>query len=254
MLTIEPAHRRVEDVEDEPKNEASGQEDDADGQVSDRPCLLIDRGIMAGLRFRLPDLVILLPALDQFLEVGDVFLLGIAFQHDRGGLGIVVDCGGDLLQHFKGRLCLPFEDPHDGGLGDFASIGDILVAKIHGFALGIEVEEELALVYIGEFHKNHPLFLIVVHNTSEMKRRCFKIDALFSKLVIYITDICPYVVDTREVTAMNIKNPIVIRLASLMDELDEGPLRAVYMVVNEMHELQTGKKKPADTGEILKRR
>jgi hypothetical protein len=120
--------------------------------------------------------------------------------------------------------------------------------------LGIEVEEELALVYIGEFHKNHPLFLIVVHNTSKMKRRCFKIDALFSKLVIYITDICPYVIDTREVTAMNIKNPIVIRLASLMDELDEGPLRAVYMVVNEMHELQTGKKRPVDTGEILNRR
>ena len=53
---------------------------------------------------------------------------------------------------------------------------------------------------------------------------------------------------------MNIKNPIVIRLASLMDELDEGPLRAVYMVVNEMHELQTGKKRPVDTGEILNRR
>jgi hypothetical protein len=60
--------------------------------------------------------------------------------------------------------------------------------------------------------------------------------------------------DTREVAAMNIKNPIVIRLASLMDELDDGPLRAVYMVVNEMHELQTGKKRPADTGEILNRR
>lgn len=52
---------------------------------------------------------------------------------------------------------------------------------------------------------------------------------------------------------MNIKNPIVVRLASLMEELDEGPLRAVYMVVNEMHELQTGKKRPVETSETMRR-
>lgn len=41
---------------------------------------------------------------------------------------------------------------------------------------------------------------------------------------------------------MNIKNPIVIRLAMLMEELEEGPLRAVYMVVSELHELQKRRK------------
>ena len=37
---------------------------------------------------------------------------------------------------------------------------------------------------------------------------------------------------------MEIRNPIVIRMAMLLEELDEGPLRAAYMVVNELHDLQ----------------
>lgn len=37
---------------------------------------------------------------------------------------------------------------------------------------------------------------------------------------------------------MEIRNPIVIRMAMLLEELDEGPLRAAYMVVSELHELQ----------------
>lgn len=37
---------------------------------------------------------------------------------------------------------------------------------------------------------------------------------------------------------MDIRNPIVIRMAMLLEELDEGPLRAAYMVVSSLHELQ----------------
>lgn len=37
---------------------------------------------------------------------------------------------------------------------------------------------------------------------------------------------------------MDIKNPIVIRMAMLLEELEEGPLRAAYMVVSSLHELQ----------------
>ena len=37
---------------------------------------------------------------------------------------------------------------------------------------------------------------------------------------------------------MDISNPIVIRMAMLLEELEEGPLRAAYMVVNELHDLQ----------------
>lgn len=38
---------------------------------------------------------------------------------------------------------------------------------------------------------------------------------------------------------MLIHNPIVLRIAMLLEELEEGPLRAAYMVVNQLHELQT---------------
>lgn len=41
---------------------------------------------------------------------------------------------------------------------------------------------------------------------------------------------------------MAIQNPIVIRIAMLLEELDEGPLRAAYMVIEQLHELQ--KKSP----------
>ena len=37
---------------------------------------------------------------------------------------------------------------------------------------------------------------------------------------------------------MDIRNPIVIRMAMLLEELDECPLRAAYMVVSSLHELQ----------------
>ena len=37
---------------------------------------------------------------------------------------------------------------------------------------------------------------------------------------------------------MTIRNPIVTRMAMLLDELEEEPLRAAYMVVSQLHELQ----------------
>lgn len=37
---------------------------------------------------------------------------------------------------------------------------------------------------------------------------------------------------------MAIQNPIVIRIAMLLEELEEAPLRAAYMVVQQLHELQ----------------
>lgn len=37
---------------------------------------------------------------------------------------------------------------------------------------------------------------------------------------------------------MAIQNPIVIRIAMLLEELDEEPLRAAYMVIQQLHELQ----------------
>lgn len=52
---------------------------------------------------------------------------------------------------------------------------------------------------------------------------------------------------------MEFKDPKVIRMAMLLEELDDGPLRAAYMVISQMHELQTGKKRPVDTGEIMRR-
>lgn len=36
---------------------------------------------------------------------------------------------------------------------------------------------------------------------------------------------------------MNYK-PITVHIAAMVDELDESPCRAVYMVVKELHELQ----------------
>lgn len=37
---------------------------------------------------------------------------------------------------------------------------------------------------------------------------------------------------------MEIKNPIVVRMAMLLEELEEGSLRAAYMVISQLHELQ----------------
>lgn len=37
---------------------------------------------------------------------------------------------------------------------------------------------------------------------------------------------------------MMIQNPVVIRTAMLMEELEEGPLRAAYMTISQLHELQ----------------
>lgn len=37
---------------------------------------------------------------------------------------------------------------------------------------------------------------------------------------------------------MAIQNPIVIRIAMLLEELNEEPLRAAYMVIQQLHELQ----------------
>ena len=52
---------------------------------------------------------------------------------------------------------------------------------------------------------------------------------------------------------MTIRNPIVTRMAMLLDELEEEPLRAAYMVVSQLHELQTGKAKPVNLDEIMRR-
>lgn len=52
---------------------------------------------------------------------------------------------------------------------------------------------------------------------------------------------------------MTIRNPIVTRMAMLLDELEEEPLRAAYMVVSQMHELQTGKKKPVNAEDMMRR-
>ena len=52
---------------------------------------------------------------------------------------------------------------------------------------------------------------------------------------------------------MEFKDPKVIRMAMLLEELDEGPQRAAYMVISQLHELQTGKKRPIDTAEIMRR-
>lgn len=52
---------------------------------------------------------------------------------------------------------------------------------------------------------------------------------------------------------MEFKDPKVIRMAMLLEELDDGPLRAAYMVISQMHELQTGKKKPVNAEDMMRR-
>lgn len=52
---------------------------------------------------------------------------------------------------------------------------------------------------------------------------------------------------------MEFKDPKVIRMAMLLEELDDGPLRAAYMVISQMHELQTGKKKPVSAEDMMRR-
>jgi hypothetical protein len=39
------------------------------------------------------------------------------------------------------------------------------------------------------------------------------------------------------------KQPIVIHMNQLLLELDEGPLRAAYMVIKELHDLQQASRK-----------
>ena len=252
-LPLEPAYGGVGDINDQPCDEARCQKDDANCQHTDGSGLLADGHVVPGFRLGFSYFKIVFSALDEFLKVGDVFLLGVALKHNGSGLRIVVDRCRYFLEKVKGRLCLPLEYAHDGGLRDIAGIGDILVAKIHGFALGVEVEEQLVLVYVGDFHKYHPSFLIVVHNASKLKRACFKIGAQNCKVGDLHHDLPDILWKCKEAMRMEVKDPKVIRMAMLLEELEEGPLRAAYMVISQMHELQTGKKKPADMGEMMRR-
>lgn len=39
---------------------------------------------------------------------------------------------------------------------------------------------------------------------------------------------------------MGVYRPDIIRMSMLLEELNEEPLRAAYMVIQQLHELQTG--------------
>ena len=39
------------------------------------------------------------------------------------------------------------------------------------------------------------------------------------------------------------EKPVIVHIAAMLDELEEAPLRAAYMVVSELHSLQTEAKK-----------
>jgi hypothetical protein len=51
------------------------------------------------------------------------------------------------------------------------------------------------------------------------------------------------IVVVKEGGKMYHEKPVIVHIAAMLDELEEAPLRAAYMVVSELHSLQAEAKK-----------